>query len=203
MRILLQWIALRRDPPDPCTAGAENQGPTLQLLSCDRYKGYFDRVYLFGDDKSMPLAERMSEFLCAGEGYPEAEAVHIDVDDVTDYGLLYSRMTDACGRIAKQLAGQEPEFHVHVSPGTPQASTVWFVMAKAGDIEAKLLQTVPPDIQKETGLPPVREVDLDLGHFPLIQKLENENFQLRKALRETVSLGRLRTRSRRVDFGTF
>jgi two-component system, NtrC family, response regulator HydG len=192
MRVLLQWVG-KNDFKDDA---ANPKGPTLQLLNDSEYRERFDRAFLMSNAETRPIAEGLvKELEASGRERPVAEAVLLEVSDPTDYGVLYREMSSACRRIQDGLMGESADYTIHISPGTPQASAVWLLMALGGDIEAEeVLQTIRPDYQRE-GLA-VRPVNLSIDVFPRVERLERENRDLRAALGKAVSFGKIKTRSR-------
>ncbi|MFO7897761.1 MAG: RNA repair transcriptional activator RtcR family protein [Planctomycetota bacterium] len=167
MRVLLEWIAWGADPDDPAELGeGENRGPTLQLLEDDTYGRKIGRAYIFADRYSIAKAEATAGFLSRTEGYPETEAQQLALDDSTDYAQLYNAMSRAVGRIRRSLADtKDVEFLVNVSPGYPQAQTIWFILVNSDKLDATLLQTIEPNKARELGIRQVREVRLDLEPY--------------------------------------
>lgn len=175
MRVLLQWIAAKTDPDDPAALSvADERGPTLQLLEADEYRGTFERAFFFADRRSIDKAEAMAQFLSETDGYPGAEAIELALTDPTDYAQLYNTMSAACGRILRELDSGASELFVHLSPGYPQAQTVWFILVRSGELHATLLQSVRSELARKLGVRPVREVPLALERFPEIRPPREE-----------------------------
>ncbi len=191
MQVLLQWVGFN----DMGTCKVNPDGPSLQLLNAEEYRDRFDRVYLFANEESRPIAQALAKYLGdGGRKRPEATVVLLDAPDPTDYGVLYREMTGACRQIQDDLADEDPKFAIHISPGTPQAQTVWLLMAKGGDVKADVLQTIRQIYRGKDG-EVARRVDLAIDDFPVIRRLERENRELRTALGKKVSFGALQTRS--------
>jgi len=153
---LLQWVSERHDPfSDPARAVP---GPTLQLLRADGWRGAFGRAILLcnqdSEERARALAAELDRL-----GVP-AEVRCLAIADVTDLNELHAATGREIGRIA---AAGDP-LVVHLSPGPPLAQTLWYLMAASGELNARLVKTVPPRHRRDGAAPEVVEVrQADLG----------------------------------------
>ncbi len=116
-------------------------GPVLSLLHARE----FDVVFL----------------LCTGDEYVErAQTVAGDAKDAgitarfyfgrldlvspVDYEEIYQKLVTVVTQLESQVAHRDPKYAVLLDPGTPQMQTAWFLLVAGGNLDAELLQGVPP-----------------------------------------------------------
>ena len=135
MKVLFSFVGNH----DPVHDG--ELGPVLSLLRARE----FDVVFL----------------LCTGDAYVErAQTVasdakeagitarfyfgRLDLASPVDYEEIYQKLVTVVTQLESQVAHRSPEYSVLLDPGTPQMQTAWFLMVAAGNLDAELLQGVPP-----------------------------------------------------------
>jgi two-component system, NtrC family, response regulator AtoC len=179
-RLLLTWSDAGVVGPRPAHQAprpASDRGPVLRLL--DQPESRYDLVRVL----SVPAGATPARGLLAGirEAGPEAELHVLDVRDPSDYVALF----EALGKLSAELRRLHPrsswQSDILLSAGTPQAQTIWVLLAQAGLLPARMLQIVP-EVFVPKGRSPVREVRLDFEGFPEIRALRRELTRLRGQL---------------------
>lgn len=166
---LLQWVSERHDPYSD--EARTVPGPTLQLLRADGWRGAFQRLFLLCNRDSEPRARDLAREIERIEGGPAAEVRCLDVRNVTDLNELY----DATGRELGRVAAGGAPLVVHVSPGPPLAQTLWYLMVATGELNARLVKTVPPRNRAAAVEPGVVEIrPMDLAPLRSMVRLKRE-----------------------------
>jgi DNA-binding NtrC family response regulator len=165
--ILLSFVGNR----DPYVEGSEDFGPVLSLLQARA----FDRVILFCTGPDYLERARMVEELCRGFGCAASfRPVGLELESPIDYAEILRKLGRLLEELGAELRGAR--LSVLLDPGTPQMQTAWFLLAKAGVLEARLLQGIPPRFA--AGAYKVREVDLESSALPQVRmrppRLERE-----------------------------
>ena len=162
MQILFTFVGNR----DPYTnPGEETLGPILSLLSVQAY----DRIFLFCTGPEYFERARTVETLAReNDSRQKFSFINIDLSSPIDYGEIYEHLWAA---IEQQVlpalpGGRDNDISILLDPGTPQMQTVWFLLARSGQLSATLVQGVPP--QFSGGVYKAKTVKLDNAVFPEI-----------------------------------
>ena len=159
-RVLLSFVGYR----DPYPAGTEENGPLLSLLEAMQ----FDRVVLFctGSDY-LERARSIQEITTARSAGIRFSFVNLELKSVVDYEEIYLALRRSTGQLLEGIEHQRPQLSVLLDPGTPQMQTSWFLLVRSGQLEARLLQGVPPRFA--AGIYKVKEVRLDQSVLPEVR----------------------------------
>jgi DNA-binding NtrC family response regulator len=162
MQILFTFVGNR----DPYTnPGEETPGPILSLLSVQSY----DRIFLFCTGPRYFERARTVETIARDkEPNQKISFINIDLSSPIDYGEIYEHLWAA---IEQQVlpalpGGKDNDISILLDPGTPQMQTVWFLLARSGQLPATLIQGIPP--QFLGGVYKAKTVTLDNAVFPEI-----------------------------------
>ena len=162
MQILFTFVGNR----DPYTnPGDETPGPILSLLSVQSY----DRIFLFCTGPEYFERARTVETITRDkEPNQKISFINIDLSSPIDYGEIYEHLWAA---IEQQVlpalpGGRDNDISILLDPGTPQMQTVWFLLARSGQLPATLVQGIPP--QFSGGVYKAKTVKLDNAVFPEI-----------------------------------
>ncbi|TVR07063.1 MAG: sigma-54-dependent Fis family transcriptional regulator [Spirochaetaceae bacterium] len=160
LRVLLSFVGLR----DPFPEGSEEHGPLLSLLETVP----FDRVVLFcTGSRFLERARSVQEIVTARDEAVTFSFVNLELESVVDYEEIYLALRNATGRLLESIAHQSPEISVLLDPGTPQMQTSWFLLVRSGQLDAALLQGVPPRFA--AGVYKVKEVKLTETALPEVR----------------------------------
>lgn len=199
MKIVISWVARNNDPFSRSPSGGRVDGATLQFLFRSDIGRAVERCVLFFNEDSRLQAETLQKEIVervrkSGRAL-EVELLRLKVVDPTDYGALYREMGAACDRILSKHPPQEHEYVVHISPGPPQAQTIWFLLVKSGLVPARMVKSVEPWVAARQNVPIAQEVSLDIAGLPQVERLRRENRQLREEARQIYEYGALVSRS--------
>ncbi len=163
-RILLSFVGYR----DPHPEGSEEYGPLLSLLELRK----FDRVVLFctGGDY-LERARSVQQIVEIDDPAVQFSFVNFELDSPVDYEEIYTALRTATAQVLRSVEHRSPQLSVLLDPGTPQMQTSWFLLVGAGEIDATLLQGVPPRFAG--GVYKVKEIRLDSGVLPEIRTPQN------------------------------
>ena len=160
LRVLLSFVGLR----DPFPEGSEEHGPLLSLLETVPY----DRVVLFcTGSRFLERARSVQEIVTARDAGVTFSFVNLELESVVDYEQIYLELRRSTGKLLESIAHQSPEISVLLDPGTPQMQTSWFLLVRSGQLDAKLLQGVPPRFA--AGVYKVKEVKLTDTELPEVR----------------------------------
>ena len=146
-----------------------DRGPVMRLI--DHCDVSYRRATVLTTAAGQARAEALVEELKAAIG--DARCLVLDVQDPSDHAQLFRAVGNA--------VADAPRCDVLLSAGTPQAQTIWVVLVKAGLLDARMLQVIPPAFVPVPHPHPLREVALDFEGFPRIVALRAEVEQLRAA----------------------
>ncbi len=156
--LLLSFVGNR----DPYVEHSEDFGPVLSLLQARP----FDRVILFCTGSDYLERAKMVEDICRGFGCGASfRDVSLELESPIDYEEILQKLGRALEELRPELAGARVS--VLLDPGTPQMQTGWFLLAKSGVLEARLLQGIPPRFA--AGAYKVREVNLESSVLPQVR----------------------------------
>lgn len=183
MHVLLTWSDRGVDRPlgHHIRRRSDDTGPVARLLGAPGTPEYA-LVFVLTTPAGRRRARRLVDSL-GGRG----ELVETTVDDPSDHAALF----DAALRLRDALP-PGAAVDLLLSAGTPQAQTVWVVMAQAGlfarsgSARVRMLQVIPPQFVPDPHPHPVREVTLDIAGFPEIRALADEVATLRAELSATL-----------------
>jgi hypothetical protein len=165
--ILLSFVGNR----DPFVENSEDIGPVLSLLQARP----FDQVVLFctGPD-NLERAKMVEEAARSFDCRSRFTFVSLELDSPIDYEEILVELGRALEELRPQLAAVQPS--VLLDPGTPQMQTAWFLLAKSGVFDARLLQGIPPRFAD--GAYKVREVNLQSRVLPEVRmRRERESLE--------------------------
>ena len=183
MHVLLTWSdrGVDRPPAHHVRRRPDDTGPVARLLSAEGTPAY-DLIFVL----TTPAGRRRAGQLVDQLG-TRGELVSTHITDPSDHAALF----DAALRVRDALpAGAHVD--LLLSAGTPQAQTIWVVMAQAGLFQrgpharVRMLQVIPPQFVPHPHPHPVREVTLDIAGFPEIRSLAAEVASLRAELTRTL-----------------
>jgi DNA-binding NtrC family response regulator len=156
--LLLSFVGNR----DPYVENSEDFGPVLSLLQARP----FDRVILLCTGSDYLERAKMVEETCRAFGCGASfREVSLELDSPIDYVEILLKLGRTLVELRPELEGARVS--VLLDPGTPQMQTAWFLLAKSGVLEARLLQGIPPRFGG--GAYKVREVDLDSSVLPQVR----------------------------------
>ncbi|TVR34683.1 MAG: AAA family ATPase [Spirochaetaceae bacterium] len=159
-RVLLSFVGYR----DPYPRGTEENGPLLSLLEAMQ----FDRVVLFctGSDylERARSVQEITAVHSAGVGF---SFVNLELQSVIDYEEIYLALRRATEQLLHGISHRSPQLFVLLDPGTPQMQTSWFLLVRSGQLEATLLQGVPPRFAG--GVYKVKEVRFEETRLPEVR----------------------------------
>jgi two-component system, NtrC family, response regulator AtoC len=116
-------------------------GPVLSLLRAHAER--FDHVALFLTGGDYVERAQVIKDVALREGLARTFSfIDIRLKSVVDYEELYEVMSTTVLSTRENL-GIEGECSVLLDPGTPQMQTIWFLLAQAGILPARLLQGIP------------------------------------------------------------
>jgi len=198
VNILLSWVAKNNDPFS-ISGGKRIDGPTLQLLADPLYAGKFDKVFLFyTPDAKNKLNELRAEMSARGLT-PALTGVEVALSNPTDYAEIYQEIGSHVDDLMKRFPETKHAYFVHVSPGTPQMQTIWFILVKSGRLPATMLQTVRPEDRGSRQSEGVVTVGLDIDRFPRIVRLEEQVQELQEQLGIAETFGEMFGRSQKAQ----
>jgi two-component system response regulator AtoC len=174
MRLLLTWSDWHEGRTQS-PLGSGDLGPVRRLLAVS--KTPYDAIHILAARRDRQAARA---FAAEVGGESDVEVLTLDVTDPSDHAQLFA----ALGPVVAGLpAGADID--VLLSAGTPQAQTMWVVLVKAGLLNARMLQVIPPRFVPHPHPEPVREVRLDFDGFPEIRALKEEVVRLRARVQAT------------------
>lgn len=162
MRILISWTGSRREPYI-VRAGALLPGAHLQLLCDSGWRGRFDLHYLLAVPQTVDDAEQIVEAIAQVDGAPPTEVRVLQLLDPTDHNEIVSALAPFIERLRNDHNGDE--HWVLLNTGTPQMQTVWVMLKALGLFDARIVQTSPEPLARESGTPPAREFNPDLAEW--------------------------------------
>jgi len=160
----------------------------------ERMGAYGHAIILTTRDGSAQAAQLVAEL------HAEVQTVEVRECELADPSN-YQGVFEVTRRAVTDLRG---DTDVVLSAGTPQMQTVWVVLVKAGLLDARLFQVIPPAFVPRPHPEATREVDLDFEGFPEIMALRRELDRLRAnsaddgIVGDSDGLGSLRARIARV-----
>ena len=160
MSVLLSFVGNR----DPYPETDEEYGPLLSLLQARRY----DQTYLFCTGSQ--YLERARMVAEAAENLQDScrfQFITMELDSPIDYVEILSKLKARVDQVKGELEGKPCRFSVLLDPGTPQMQTAWFLLAKSRELQATLLQGIPPRFAG--GAYKVKEVDLASEVLPEVR----------------------------------
>ncbi len=143
--------------------------PTLSLFCQPTLK--IDQYYLLHDSSYKRLATRVKKDIAILAPDCIVELIEIDLHDPWDFEAVYAALQDFVTSL-KVDTGQA-HYYVHMTTGSFVSKICWFMLCESRQMPAKLLQSVPPSLQKEASntenepLPYAKIVitDLELGRY--------------------------------------
>lgn len=160
MPVLLSFVGYR----DPRPEDSEDDGPVLSLLGARS----FARVVLFcTGGEYLERARSVQEITAGRDPSVSFSFVNLELESVVDYEEIYRNLLAATRRVVESIAHHRPRLYVLLDPGTPQMQTSWFLLVRSGELDATLLQGVPPRFA--AGRYRVKEVLLDETSLPEIR----------------------------------
>ncbi len=157
-RILLTFTGFH-DPYSRGLIGDEEQpGPILSLASARS----FDEIVLI----STPNTKAHTEATAAVVPAPVVRAIHLPLQDPTDYAAILSSLRGAV--LPSVNEAKDAEIFVAVASGTPQMHACWLLLVASGELPAKILHVRPPKFVSRDR-PLVAEIDLSAPEFPEVR----------------------------------
>lgn len=156
-----------RDPSPP--AAPSQDGPVLTILKA---REIFDKVILFFTPNLEARAGETARII--QERYHRTAVVcrSLQIEDPTSYSDILKALRPALKELCPPDRGTE--YHICVSPGTPQIHACWLLMAASGEITARILQVKNPKDVRE-GQEVVREIHPRGPEFPdVVPKIRME-----------------------------
>lgn len=178
-----------RDPTPP--AAPSQDGPVLTLLKA---REIFAKVILFFTPNLEARAGETARII--QERYPRTLVVcrSLDIEDPTSYSDILKALRPALRELCPPVKGTE--YHICVSPGTPQIHACWLLMAASGEITARILQVKNPKDVRE-GQELVREIHPRGPEFPdVVPRIRMEEVpeigpaEMEQAIREAGIVGK-------------
>ena len=181
-RALLTWSDAGTVGPSPAHHGkrpSSDQGPVLRLLAQDETR--YDAVVVLAIPTGVAPAQRLVDTIA--ERTAQAEVRVVDVDDPSDHAKLFRALAPIVKELKRRFPAGEWALDVLLSAGTPQAQTIFVILAQAGILPARLLQVIPAAFVPDPHPRAIREVRLDIEGFPEIRTLRAELTRLRAEVR--------------------
>jgi DNA-binding NtrC family response regulator len=181
-RALLTWSDAGTVGPSPDHHGkrpASDRGPVLRLL--EQEESRYDAVIVLAIPTGEAPARRLLTEVAARAG--RASLHLVDIDDPSDHGKLFRALAPLVKEVKRLFPSGAWELDVLLSAGTPQAQTLFVILAQAGILPARLLQVIPAAFVPDPHPRAVREVCLDIEGFPEIRALRAEVVRLRAEVR--------------------
>ena len=170
MAVLLTWsdrgAAVRPSHRQARRRG--DVGPVKRLIDAPENAGRYEHVVILTTPEGRGGAAELVDELrpCS------AEVRVVKLADPSNHADVFA----ATKAITCDLHG---DIDVVLSAGTPQMQTIWVVLVKAGFLDARLLQVIPPAFVPNPHPHATREVHLDFEGFPEILALRDEVARLR------------------------
>lgn len=170
MAILLTWSD-RGAAARPSHRQARRRGdvgPVKRLIDAPENAGRYEHVVVLTTPEGRAGAADLVDDLrpCS------AEVRVVELADPSNHADVFA----ATKTITSDLHG---DIDVVLSAGTPQMQTIWVVLVKAGFLDARLLQVIPPAFVPNPHPHATREVHLEFDGFPEILALRDEVERLR------------------------
>jgi len=166
LSILLSFVGNR----DPYPETEEEYGPLLSLLQVRQY----DQAYLFcTGSQYLERARMVAEAAASLQEGCRFHFITMELDSPIDYVEILSKLKARVNQVVREPAsGQSARsprrsYSVLLDPGTPQMQTAWFLLAKSRELQAVLLQGIPPRFAG--GAYKVKEVDLESEVLPEVR----------------------------------
>lgn len=179
-RTLVSWSDRGVEGPPVAHHGrrpSTDRGPVLRLLEAPESRGRYDGAILLTMPRGLRLARSLAEEMKLHVG--DVDVRSVEVDDPSDYAALFKEIAPLAADIERSLSSQKRSIDVLLSAGTPQAQTIWVILAQAAILRARLLQAIPAEFVPHPHPRAVREVSLDIEGFPEIRVLREEVSRLR------------------------
>jgi DNA-binding NtrC family response regulator len=159
-RILLTFVGLRDPHPD----GTEDNGPVLSLLEAMP----FDQVVLFCTGSAfLERARSVQEIMEQRNGAVRFSFVNLELESVVDYEEIYLALQRSTRVLLDGFSHHVPRLSILLDPGTPQMQTSWFLLVRSGQLDAALLQGIPPRFAG--GVYKVKTIQLDDTIIPEVR----------------------------------
>jgi DNA-binding NtrC family response regulator len=181
-RVLLTWSDAGTVGPSPAHHGKRppsDRGPVLRLL--EQEESRYDAVIVLAIPTGESPARRLVTEIAARA--PRAELRLVDVDDPSDHAALFRALAPVVKEMKRLFPQGAWALDVLLSAGTPQAQTLFVILAQAGILPARLLQVIPAAFVPHPHPRAIREVRLDIEGFPEIRSLRAEIVRLRAEVR--------------------
>lgn len=163
MSVLLSFVGNR----DPYPETDEEYGPLLSLLQARRY----DQAYLFcTGSQYLERARMVAETAESLQDSCRFRFTTMELDSPIDYVEILSKLKARVDQVQQELRAKSCRYFVLLDPGTPQMQTAWFLLAKSGELQATLLQGIPPRFAG--GAYKIKEVDLASEVLPEVRLSE-------------------------------
>ncbi|TVQ34848.1 MAG: sigma-54-dependent Fis family transcriptional regulator [Spirochaetaceae bacterium] len=167
-RVLLSFVGYR----DPHPEGSEELGPLLSLLEAME----FDRVVLFcTGSRFLERARSVQEIVTGRDEGVTFSFVNLELQSVVDYEEIYLALRRATAMLLSGMQHQRPQLSVLLDPGTPQMQTSWFLLVRSGELDATLLQGIPPRFAG--GVYKVKTVRLEDTALPEVRRPQKRGSQ--------------------------
>ncbi|AKU93677.1 Response regulator of zinc sigma-54-dependent two-component system [Labilithrix luteola] len=183
-RLLLTWSDRGVEGPAPAHQAkrpASDRGPVLRLLEDPTSTHRYDRALVLTVPKGLRPAEALAHDMKRHVGEVDVRAVSLD--DPSDYAALFRQLAPLASEIEGTCPPSKWNVDVLLSAGTPQAQTIWVILAQAAILRARLLQVIPAAFVPSPHPRAVREVSFDIEGFPEIRVLREEVSRLRAEVR--------------------
>jgi DNA-binding NtrC family response regulator len=157
----------------------------LRLLDEPESAGLYQRALVLAAPAGLERAEALADEM--RERVAEVAVRAVEVDDPSDYGALFRALGPVAGEVERAYTRRGWEVDVVLSAGTPQAQTLWVIMAQSAMLRARLLQVIAPAFVPVPHPRAIRAVSLDIEGFPEIRVLREEVSRLRAEVRVRAS----------------
>lgn len=182
-RLLLTWSDRGVEGPAPAHQAkrpASDRGPVLRLLE-DPGTHRYDRALVLTVPKGLRRAEALAHDM--KRHVAEVDVRAVSLDDPSDYAALFVELAPLASEVEATCPSSKWNVDVLLSAGTPQAQTIWVILAQAAMLRARLLQVIPAAFVPSPHPRAVREVSFDIEGFPEIRVLREEVSRLRAEVR--------------------
>jgi len=114
--------------------------PTVGL--CQQEDLLVDRLELFCDARSLPLAEAVRDDIIQVSPETEVKLIDLPFDDAWDFQEVYEKLYDWSKNYSFDI--DKETYLTHLTTGTHVAQICWFLLNEARFIPGLLVQTSPP-----------------------------------------------------------
>lgn len=164
-KIVIGFVGTQLDSGSS-TVRWERWRPTVSLAQHEDL--LIDRMVLLHDRKYKSLIQLLNEDIAAVSPETEVTPVEMNIADPWDFGEVYATLFDFASQYPFDTENEE--YWIHITTGTHVAQICLFLMVEARYFPGVLLQTSPPQRQRDGLIGSYTLIDLDLSHYDAIAR---------------------------------